>query len=89
MKVKTITRGTSLTRLNDQDPVKRNLDPSLHPFERAREYTRALNATKMDRMFAAPFLGQLGRGHQDGVYSLARDTKTLIDCASGSGDGGM
>ncbi|WBW72055.1 U3 snoRNP-associated protein Sof1 [Schizosaccharomyces osmophilus] len=87
MKVKTITRGTSLTRLNDQNPVQRNLDPNLHPFERAREYTRALNATKMDRMFAAPFLGQMGQGHQDGIYSLARDTNSLIDCSSGSGDG--
>ncbi|EEB08413.1 U3 snoRNP-associated protein Sof1 [Schizosaccharomyces japonicus yFS275] len=87
MKIKTITRGTSLTRLNDQDPVKRNLDPSLHPFERGREYVRALNATKMDRMFAAPFLGQLGQGHQDGVYALARDTRVLNRCASGSGDG--
>jgi DDB1- and CUL4-associated factor 13 len=45
----------------------RNLDPALHPFERAREYTRALNAVKLERLFAAPFIGELGRGHVDGV----------------------
>lgn len=65
----------------------RNLDPALHPFERAREYTRALNATKLERMFAAPFLAQLGNGHVDGVYSIAKDPSSLDRFASASGDG--
>ena len=52
-----------------------------------REYTRALNATKLERMFAAPFVAQLGRGHVDGVYTLAKDPKALDRFASGSGDG--
>ena len=65
----------------------RNLDPELHPFERAREYTRALNATKMSRMFAAPFVCQLGSGHVDGIYTLAADATSLTRLASGSGDG--
>ncbi|GAM86636.1 hypothetical protein ANO11243_046510 [Dothideomycetidae sp. 11243] len=65
----------------------RNLDPALHPFERAREYTRALNATKLERMFAAPFVAQLGRGHVDGVYSIINDPQSLDRFASGSGDG--
>lgn len=65
----------------------RNLDPALHPFERAREYTRALNATKLERMFAAPFLAQLGKGHVDGVYTMAKDPGSLQRFASGSGDG--
>lgn len=65
----------------------RNLDPALHPFERAREYTRALNATKLERMFASPFLGQLGRGHVDGVYTIAKDPNSLERFASASGDG--
>lgn len=67
--------------------MPRNLDPALHPFERAREYTRALNATKLDRMFAAPFIAQLGRGHVDGVYTMVKDTQSLQRFASGSGDG--
>ncbi len=65
----------------------RNLDPALHPFERAREYTRALNATKLERMFAAPFIAQLGKGHVDGVYTMAKDPGSLQHFASGSGDG--
>lgn len=36
--------------------VHRNYDPSLHQFEKAKEYTRALNAAKIDRIFAKPFI---------------------------------
>lgn len=90
MKIKTISRSA-----DDYVPVSntesarqpRNLDPEMHPFERAREYTRALNATKLDRMFAAPFIAQLGQGHVDGVYSLAKSMNQLNAMASGSGDG--
>lgn len=38
-------------------------------------------------MFAAPFLGQMGDGHVDGVYSMAKDPGSLERFASGSGDG--
>jgi DDB1- and CUL4-associated factor 13 len=38
-------------------------------------------------MFAAPFVAQLGRGHVDGVYALAKDPGALDRFASGSGDG--
>jgi WD repeat and SOF domain-containing protein 1 len=38
-------------------------------------------------MFAAPFVAQLGRGHVDGVYILAKDPSSLDRFASGSGDG--
>lgn len=38
-------------------------------------------------MFAAPFIAQLGRGHVDGVYTLAKDPNSLQRFASGSGDG--
>ena len=38
-------------------------------------------------MFAAPFVSQLGRGHVDGVYSIAKDPDSLQRLASGSGDG--
>ncbi|KAK7205979.1 WD40-repeat-containing domain protein [Myxozyma melibiosi] len=74
-------RSTEVSR------ISRNLDPEIHPFERAREYTRALNATKLERVFAAPFVGQLGNGHGDGVYSLAKNTRRINAVASGSGDG--
>ena len=41
----------------------------------------------MERMFAAPFVAQLGNGHVDGVYTLAKDPCSLERFASGSGDG--
>lgn len=90
MKIKTIKRSS-----DDYVPVKstqesqlpRNLNPELHPFERAREYTKALNATKLERMFAKPFIGQLGYGHRDGVYVIAKNYHNLNKLATGSGDG--
>ncbi|KAI7404959.1 WD40 repeat-like protein [Hortaea werneckii] len=89
MKIKALSRSTSQHQAPGSDVARqpRNLDPALHPFERAREYTRALNATKMERMFAAPFVAQLGRGHVDGVYKLAKDPNALDRFASASGDG--
>ncbi|GAB7360991.1 hypothetical protein MBLNU230_g0974t1 [Neophaeotheca triangularis] len=89
MKVKALSRSSNSAQAPGSDVARqpRNLDPALHPFERAREYTRALNATKLERMFAAPFVAQLGRGHVDGVYNFAKDPKALDRFASGSGDG--
>ena len=55
MKIKTISRSEeACTRECKGDVVKvfRNLDPALHPFDKAREYTRALQATKLDKVFA-------------------------------------
>lgn len=52
MKIKAINRSASeCTRERSQDvqKVHKNLDPALHPFEKAVEYTRALNAAKLDR----------------------------------------
>ncbi|BFZ63898.1 Protein sof1 [Saitoella coloradoensis] len=90
MKVKALSRSADTylpSRSSDIASVPRNLDPDLHPFEKAREYTRALNATKMERMFAQPFIGQLGDGHIDGVYTIAKDPRRLGRVVSGSGDG--
>jgi DDB1- and CUL4-associated factor 13 len=58
MKIKAITRSIETYAPAGSSVPKqpRNLDPALHPFERAREYTRALTATKMERMFAQPFM---------------------------------
>ena len=52
MRVKAINRSeTEFARERRQDlqKVHKNLDPSLHPHEKAVEYTRALNAAKLDR----------------------------------------
>ncbi|KAF8128665.1 WD40 repeat-like protein [Boletus edulis] len=70
------------TRHGDPTPTSRNLDPLSHPFARARERMRALNAAKMDRMFAKPFIASL-EGHIDAVEG------TVNIVASGSWDGGI
>ena len=88
MKIKTISRSEDFSRASSLDiyKVQKNLDPDLHPFERAREYTLALNATKLSRLFAKPFLYSLS-GHVDGIYSMAKHPQQLTTIASGSGDG--
>eukprot|EP01134_Creolimax_fragrantissima_P004981 CFRG4981T1 len=89
MKIKTISRKEEdYTRSSNSDiyKVQRNYDPAAHPFEKAREYTRALNATKMERMFAKPFVASLD-GHKDGVYCMAKHPTMLTSVVSGSCDG--
>ena len=55
--------------------------------ERAHEYTRALNAVKLDKVFAKPFLGAMA-GHKDSVTCMAKNPKQLNCLVSGSVDGG-
>ncbi len=74
------------SRSGDIYRVQRNLDPVLHPFERAREYTRTLNATKLGRMFAKPFVAALS-GHVEGVYCMAKHPTSLGTMLSASADG--
>ncbi|XP_071811688.1 DDB1- and CUL4-associated factor 13-like [Apostichopus japonicus] len=71
---------------HDIHRLPRNYDPTLHPFEANREYTRALNATKLDRIFAKPFLGALD-GHSDSVQCMSKHPKSLSTLLSGSCDG--
>lgn len=89
MKVKILCRNPDdylRETKHDIHKVPRNYDPSLHPFEAAREYTRALNAVKLDRIFAKPFLGSLD-GHRDGVQCLLKHPSSLSLLLSGSCDG--
>lgn len=60
----------------------------MHPFSRARERMRALNAAKMERIFAKPFVAAL-EGHVDAVETLVRKPESLDMVASGSWDGGV
>ncbi|KAH7915878.1 WD40 repeat-like protein [Hygrophoropsis aurantiaca] len=76
------------SRPGDPTPTSRNLDPLMHPFSRARERTRALNAAKMERLFAKPFVGSL-EGHIDAVEVLCKKPGSLSTVASGSWDGGI
>ena len=74
-------------RPGDATPTSRNLNPLMHPFSRARERSRALNAAKMERIFSKPFVASL-EGHVDSVGVLAKKPGSLNVVASGSGDGG-
>ncbi|KAF9510891.1 hypothetical protein BS47DRAFT_1373223 [Hydnum rufescens UP504] len=58
----------------------------MHPFAKARERVRALNAAKIERMFAKPFLASL-EGHIDGVNVVVRKAHSLAVVASASADG--
>lgn len=66
--------------------VPRNFDPALHPFQAAREYTKALNAVKLERVFAKPFLGSL-EGHRDAVSCMCKHPSQLSTLLSGAYDG--
>ena len=62
MKVKVLNRDPKdylKTRAGDLPKLPRNVDPALHPFAAQREYTAALNAVKLERVFAKPFVGSL------------------------------
>ncbi|XP_044756411.1 DDB1- and CUL4-associated factor 13 [Coccinella septempunctata] len=71
---------------HDFHKVPRNYDPELHPFEAAREYTRALNAVKLERIFAKPFICSLD-GHSDSISCLAKHPTHLSKLLSGAYDG--
>lgn len=89
MKVKVLSRSSNdyvRERVEDIHKVQRNYDPTAHPFEQGIEYTRTLNAVKLERLFAKPFVGSLN-GHVDGVYSLVKHPSQLNSMISGSGDG--
>lgn len=66
--------------------VPRNYDPSQHPFDSIREYVRAVNATKLERVFAKPFLGCLD-GHRDGISCFSNHPHKLSELCSGAYDG--
>ncbi|KAG5052998.1 hypothetical protein JHK87_005196 [Glycine soja] len=90
MKVKVISRSVDeFTRERSQDlqRVFRNYDPSLRPQEKAVEYVRAVNAVKLDKIFARPFIGALD-GHVDAVSCMTRNPSQLKGIFSSSMDGG-
>ena len=89
VKIKTISRtAEDSVRKSKMDITKvhHNRDPALHPFERVREYTKAVVATKLDKMFHKPFIGAL-EGHNDSVNCCAIVRNKNVPFISGSCDG--
>lgn len=88
VKVKVINRVEeeyTKERAQDLKKVHRNYDPNLHQLERAHEYNRAVNAAKLERVFAKPFIAALP--HDDGITALARNPRSLNSIVSGAADG--
>ena len=92
MKVKVLHLDPSqyaVKRAGDRVPIVRNPLANLSgqaPNHRQREYVRALNAAKMDRMFAKPFLAALD-GHVDSVEVICRSRTLLAPILTGGADG--
>jgi len=89
MKVKVLKRDSAdylRESKHEIHKVPRNYSPAAHPMEEAREYKRALNAVKLEKVFAKPFLASLD-GHRDGVSRLITHPKRLSLIASCSYDG--
>ena len=89
MKIKTIARSTAdyqRERVSGVERLQKNKDPRLHPFEQAREYTRAVRAVKLDKMFAKPFVAAMD-DHSDAVWCTATSPTRVTQFVSGSCDG--
>lgn len=89
MKIQMISRNPKdFVRQTKHDihKVFKNYDPKLHPQALQREYQRALNATKLERVFAKPFIGNMS-GHGDVVSQLMKHQTKLSIIASGAYDG--
>lgn len=90
MKIKTLSRASNSVQRECSGDLRResrNLNPQYHPMQRGREYKRAVNSAKMERMFAKPLVGNLGEGHRDAVTVSAVSRRSLLPLVSGSADG--
>ncbi|KII60945.1 DDB1- and CUL4-associated factor 13 [Thelohanellus kitauei] len=89
MRIKVLSRNPEdfcRETVNDLNIIHRNFDSKLHPFQTPREYVRAVNAAKLDRIFARPFILSLS-GHKEPVTRLRRHPTRVSWIASGSMDG--
>jgi WD repeat and SOF domain-containing protein 1 len=89
MKLKTLHHDAStfaVARPGGMTPVVRSSASHLHPLLIERERQRALNAVKLERMFAKPLVAAMA-GHTDGISTLARCRTSLAPIISGAYDG--
>ncbi|KAG2370851.1 hypothetical protein C9374_007129 [Naegleria lovaniensis] len=90
VKITTISRDDDAhTRRTSYETTRHFSDPNpelIHRFEKPREYMRAINAAKIDNIYAKPFLADLS-GHADTPTCICTDPNSLIHIISGSCDG--
>ncbi|KAH9412085.1 hypothetical protein HK407_02g03090 [Ordospora pajunii] len=87
MKVNTIyhkPNEISKERKKDVRYVNFSKNEEYHPLMKEREFVRALNATKIDRMMSKPFISALSY-HKEGIHVLCRHPSRPV-FASGSFD---
>jgi WD repeat and SOF domain-containing protein 1 len=80
VKVKAISRNDEqFTREKSTEAFRQfqNPDAQIHRFEKPREYVRAINAAKLDNIYAKPFIGDLS-GHMDTPLRLALHTQRYL-----------
>jgi len=83
------TIGRSADQYVRQDLTQRTKafhERPFQPFQLEREYSRAVTAAKLTRMFAKPFLRAMG-DHVEGVYALCGHPRSVTTFASASVDG--
>ncbi len=88
-KIKVICRDKNnyeRQNINEIEKVFRNPNPTIHPQFKAREYVRALNSAKIEKIFAKPFVASL-ENHTDGIKSMSKNPKLINEVVSGSFDG--
>lgn len=66
--------------------MPRNVSSTEHPFSAEREYIRALNAAKLSRMMAKPFIGCL-TGTTDTMTVMSLNTEKVGLAVFGTFDG--
>ncbi|TEB19329.1 hypothetical protein C9890_0235 [Perkinsus sp. BL_2016] len=89
MKFETLHHDASqfaVARPGSMTPVFRSSAKHLHPLMIERERQRAVNAAKLERMFAKPLVASLS-GHTDGISALSRCRTSLAPVITGAYDG--
>ena len=79
-------RDFSVNQAGRMTPITRSTAPHLHPFMKEKEMVRAVNAAKLERMFAKPFSAAL-TGHADGISCMSRARTAVAPIFTGSYDG--
>ncbi|KAM3181635.1 hypothetical protein ACTXT7_013989 [Hymenolepis weldensis] len=89
MKVRLLSRNPADYQRQTKDDIfkmPRNVSSTEHPFAAEREYIRALNAAKLSRMMAKPFIGCLA-GTTDTMTVMSLNTEKVGLAVFGTFDG--
>eukprot|EP00834_Sanchytrium_tribonematis_P000426 NODE_8_length_66115_cov_0.981823.p11 type:complete len:465 gc:universal NODE_8_length_66115_cov_0.981823:3088-4482(+) len=79
MKVKVLQHAPTRERAQDHHIIQRSLSKNVHPFQKEREFKRALNCAKTERLLAKPFVASMAL--DDRILSIdthKRDLSILV-----------